>query len=751
MKKILLLFLPLLLGAWSAAGQVFNPSPGPVFNDSIVPRVDIIVPADTLQWIYAHVESNREWHAVFVFDNDVHRDTLKNVGFRLRGNTSRRSKKKSFKISFNTFVHGRKYHGLEKMNLNGEHNDPSVIRSKLCWDLLRHFELPAARANHVRVYINGKYYGLYINVEHIDEQFVKSRFGNRDGNLYKCLWPADLAYRGKDPDVYKFTSGGRRAYDLKTNKAKDDYSDLAHFIDVLDNTPDSAFLCAIQKVFNVYDYLKVIAFDVVTGNWDGYIYNKNNFYLYHNTATGKFEYIPYDLDNTFGIDWMGIDWARRNVYQWQKHGENVSRPLYSRIMANKVLRGQFSFYLKQFAEYMEGQQYDLYIDSLRNRIAPYVKDDPYYPLDYGYSYQDFVNSYSQSLGGHVPYGLKPYIATRTQTALQQLEKIAMAPVIKYIHHGPVFGKTIGVRARIDHNAPLKRLFLAYQVNGSAIIDSTMFDDGHHFDANAGDGVYGTFMPGLSPGDTLAYQIVGEDSAGNTSAMPCSPVKLSLKPSRHPKLYINEFMASNKKTITDNFGEYADWIEVFNGDDHPVWLGDKYLTDNLHNPGKWAMPDDTLAPGGFVLFWADNDEGQGAFHTNFKLSKSGEQIGIFDSPSTGFAVIDSLTFGGQKTDVSMGRLPDGGPQWVFFDHPTPGWSNVTTGMPVVKSPLLKVYPNPVAHGRLFLSRKANVSVYDITGRLVLQKQHVSVVKTAGLLPGPYFLVTDNGFKTKFIVR
>lgn len=44
-------------------------------------------------------------------------------------------------------------------------------------------------------------------------------------------------------------------------------------------------------------------------DWDGYIYNKNNFYLYHNTLTGKIEYLPYDVDNTFGIDWFGIDWS----------------------------------------------------------------------------------------------------------------------------------------------------------------------------------------------------------------------------------------------------------------------------------------------------------------------------------------------------------------------------------------------------------------------------------------------------------
>ena len=66
-------------------------------------------------------------------------DNFDQVGFRLRGNTSRYAQKKSFKVSMNTFSN-LKFLGLEKLNLNGEHNDPSIIRSKLCWDIFRDFK-----------------------------------------------------------------------------------------------------------------------------------------------------------------------------------------------------------------------------------------------------------------------------------------------------------------------------------------------------------------------------------------------------------------------------------------------------------------------------------------------------------------------------------------------------------------------------------------------------------------------------------
>jgi len=240
----------MILSLWMLilASQPIFPDPGPLYDDNTVPRIDILIHPDSLDLIYEYPESDHEYPATFIFNNGYVHDTVEEIGFRLRGNTSRWSQKKSFKVAINSFHSGRKYYGVEKINLNGEHNDPSVVRSKLCWDIFRSFNVPAPRANHVQVYINGDYYGLYISVEHIDEEFVLSRFMNNDGNLYKCLWPADLNYLGSDPDLYKLESGDRRVYELKINKEEDDYSDLAHFIDVLNNTPIEDLPCELEKV-----------------------------------------------------------------------------------------------------------------------------------------------------------------------------------------------------------------------------------------------------------------------------------------------------------------------------------------------------------------------------------------------------------------------------------------------------------------------------------------------------------------------
>ena len=110
-------------------------------------------------------------------------------------------------------------------------------------------------------------------------------------------------------------------------------------IDVLNNTQTNDLPCELEKIFNVNSYLKAMAFDILAGNWDGPLFNKNNFYLYHNEATGLFEYIPYDLDNTFGIDWFSINWAERNIYTWAN--DDQPRPLYWRILNVKNTKTGF--------------------------------------------------------------------------------------------------------------------------------------------------------------------------------------------------------------------------------------------------------------------------------------------------------------------------------------------------------------------------------------------------------------------------
>lgn len=749
MKRVYL-FLFFLGTMLAIRSQPIFPDNGQLYVDNVVPRVDITIDPDTLQWLYEqeNLESNIEFSARFIFDNGVIRDTVEPVGFRLRGNTSRYSQKKSFKVSFNKFNSGGKFYGVEKLNLNGEHNDPTVMRSKVCWDILRKMEIPAPRSNHVQVYINNNYYGLYTSVEHIDEEFVMSRFGNNNGNLYKCLWPADLQFIGNNPDSYKFEQNGRRAYDLKTNEEADDYSDIANFIDVLNNTANNTLICELDEVFNVYDYLKIIASDILFGNWDGYIYNKNNFYLYRNTTTDKMEYINYDLDNTLGIDWLDRDWSTRNIYDWQNHGDY--RPLYEKVINNQELRNQYTKYMRQLVSTtINLDSLIAAIEQRRDMIAPFIDDDPYYPLDYGYSINDFYNSYNESLGGHVDYGLFPYLQIRINSILEQLDNTSMKPIIKYISHNRTTSSEVWVRAMTEVENIPATVKILYTIQGQSSANTTMFDDGQHHDGDTGDNIYGGLISNIPDNSTITYQISVSDNSGNQKTLPCEPVLIPASGGGQNILFINELMASNESTITDENGDYDDWIEIYNPEDVSVWLGDKFVSDNMDEPGKWQMPDAYIGPGDFIILWADNEPDQGPFHTNFKLSKDGEDLGLFRQDQT---IIDQVSFGSQTTDISYGRIEDGDLTWISFDDPTPGASNQTSDVVEISDiDYFVLFPNPASGNLVNISNKLNYKIYDVYGRLVTEEINYDFINIASYNKGIYLVVSDKGNKQKLIIN
>ena len=230
-----------------------------VYDDSSISVINITINPNTLDWIYNNVESDSLHSVIVHFQNEHITEIIDSVGFRLRGNTSRASAKKSFKLDFNHFISGRDFYNIEKLNFNGEHNDPSIARSKICWDIYNESGIIAPRAAHAKVYINDNYYGLYISVEHIDDSFLKKNFIDDSGNLWKCLWPADLTYRGENPENYYPYYGDDRPYELKTNIDNYDYEPLASLINILHHNPES-----LESVLDIKSTLQYFAMNILS-------------------------------------------------------------------------------------------------------------------------------------------------------------------------------------------------------------------------------------------------------------------------------------------------------------------------------------------------------------------------------------------------------------------------------------------------------------------------------------------------------
>ena len=135
------------------------------------------------------------------------------------------------------------------------------------------------------------------------------------------------------------------------------------------------------------------------------------------------------------------------------------------------------------------------------------------------------------------------------------------------------------------------------------------------------------------------------------------------------LVINEIMASNNGTAADEYGEYDDWVEIFNGTANAINIGGYFLSDRHGNRTKYTFPDHVMEPGDYVIVWCDNQPEQGPWHAAFALSADGEEIGLYD-PDT--VSVDYQRFGPIPTNISRGRFPNGtGPFKILiptFDGP-----------------------------------------------------------------------------------
>ena len=163
------------------------------------------------------------------------------------------------------------------------------------------------------------------------------------------------------------------------------------------------------------------------------------------------------------------------------------------------------------------------------------------------------------------------------------------------------------------------------------------------------------------------------------------------------IVINEILPDNMSGITDEYDEYSDWIEIHNTSNSIINLEGYYLSDRKNDPLKWKFPNVNIAPNGFVLVFASKSPSTSSeLHANFKLSVEGEFVLLSDPSGNLIDQYDSIPL---LADISYGHKPNGTGDLRFFNDPTPGFSNISTGYDgFVNEPELSLlggfYANPI---------------------------------------------------------
>jgi hypothetical protein len=175
------------------------------------------------------------------------------------------------------------------------------------------------------------------------------------------------------------------------------------------------------------------------------------------------------------------------------------------------------------------------------------------------------------------------------------------------------------------------------------------------------------------------------------------------------LFVNEYQSSNTRTISDDDGDFEDWVELYSTAPIPVSLAGYYLSDDDSRPLKWQFPAITIHPGEYLIIWASGKDRvqNGIAHTNFRLSSAGEPV-ILSAPNG--MLLDRLPAKGLLGDQSFGRLPDGGDSLVTFGSGTPGSLNLLAPVINLTDTILFSMPQGFYSKPIFLEMQAT----DTTG-------------------------------------
>jgi spore coat protein CotH len=230
------------------------------------------------------------------------------------------SLKKPLKIDFNEFKTDGSYDGVKSLNLQNGFQDPSMLHDAVSYKILRDFGIAAPRTSFAKVFINDHYWGLYTVVESVNKTFLKEHFKSNKGNLYKANW-ALLNWQGEDATAYYDD------YELKTNNAKNDWSDLVGFVKMVTQTPTTKFRDTLTKYFDTDVFFRCLVVDVALNNWDSYLDHGRNYYLYNDPEDQKFHWIPWDYNLAFA----------GNDYTLQLK-ELINEPSYNRPLIEKTIR-----------------------------------------------------------------------------------------------------------------------------------------------------------------------------------------------------------------------------------------------------------------------------------------------------------------------------------------------------------------------------------------------------------------------------
>jgi len=286
-----------LVGLFAGSAEAASPlTLTDIYNPAKITRIDFNLPASSVTSLNTQETLETYVPGSVTLTSGTKTSGTQEIQVRLKGSTSLQKLDwtPSFKIKFKKGPTGLGYLGLRRMTLNAMTQDDSKLHEFGAYALFNAMGVQASKTGWARVYVNGIDKGLYINVETPDETFMSRKFRDITQHVYEGAG-SDL-WMGSDYGDNK-TGPFLVDYGWKVTPNKYDLNNLIAYTYL--NDP-ATWYSGLNTVTDRASLLKFFAVENFIGHWDGYSGpDKNNYFIRSNTQ-GKFTFIPWGTDQTFG-------------------------------------------------------------------------------------------------------------------------------------------------------------------------------------------------------------------------------------------------------------------------------------------------------------------------------------------------------------------------------------------------------------------------------------------------------------------
>ncbi len=322
-----------LLGVGQTPNAASNPTSDDFFSDAVLQEIRLDINARDWQTLKENFLTNEYYPADLRWNNM----TVRNVGIRSRGNSSRSGVKPGLRVDFNRYTTGQTFLGLKSFVLRNNLTDVTSMHERLTMQLFTRIGEPAPREAFVKLFINNVYEGLYTLVEAVDKDYLRRTRGENDGYLFSFNRnPGDTPYYFDylGPDVALYVP---HPFEQETRESDPQPEPLIELIRTVAEANESAFTELLSQYLDITQFIRHVAVEVFMGDSDGVIgdFGLNNFYIYRPQTSNVHVFIPWDKSETMRDVNYGIFHNMEDVDQ------RIQNKLMRRILQQPDLRSQY--------------------------------------------------------------------------------------------------------------------------------------------------------------------------------------------------------------------------------------------------------------------------------------------------------------------------------------------------------------------------------------------------------------------------